>query len=120
MAWYTVPLDTTPEQEIDITLDMGDEALDLTLHLTYNTEGDFWRMDIRRQEDDEILIANLPMLTGEYPAADLLGQFQYLGIGSAVILKLSDDVISDYPDLESFGTEFALFWYDGQDDESGE
>ena len=120
MAWYTIPLDSSPEQEIDITLDRGDEAIDLTLHLTYNTEYDFWRMDISRQEDDERLITGLPPLSGEYPAADLMGQFQHFGIGTFVVMKMSNDVISDYPDLDGLGTEFVLFWSDGQDGEGDE
>lgn len=114
MAWGTVPLDSYPDQEIDIVVDVDDEtAVDLILHFSYNSEGDFWHLDITRADSGEMLLSNAPMLTGEYPAADLLGQFQHLGIGSAVIVRMTDGIDLDYPNLDTLGTDFLLVWGGG-------
>ena len=113
MAWYKIPLDPEDEQRFDITLDIAGESVDLNLHLRYNSEGDFWSMDIAQASDGTMLISNMPLLTGEYPAADILGQFQHLGLGSSVVIKTTDETVLDYPNLESLGTDFVLMWGSG-------
>lgn len=115
MAWYEIPLDTTPDQEFNITVEVGEENVDLLLHLRYNTEGDFWHMDVSDGNSQEMLISGVPLLTGEYPAGDILRQFAYVGIGQAAVLKLTDGAEGDFPDIENLGTDYVLVW--GKDDE---
>lgn len=115
MAWYEIPLDPTLDQEFNVTVEVGEENVDLLLHLRYNTEGDFWRMDISDGNSQEMLICNVPMLTGEYPAADILEQFEYVGIGQAIVLKVSDAAAGDFPNIENLGTDYILVW--GKEDE---
>lgn len=115
MAWYEIPLDTTPDQKFNVTVEVGEENVSLILHLSYNTEGDFWRMDVTNVDTEEMLISHVPLLTGEYPAADILEQFNYVGIGQAVILKLTNGAEGDFPNIDNLGTDFILVW--GKDDE---
>lgn len=115
MAWYEIPLDTTPDQQFNVTVQVGEENVSLILHLRYNTEGDFWHMDITNAETEEMLIAHVPLLTGEYPAADILEQFEYIGIGSVIILKMTDAAEGDFPNLDNLGTDYVLYW--GREDE---
>lgn len=115
MAWHEIPLDTYPNQEFRITVEVGEENVDLILHLQYNTEGDFWRMDISDGNTGDMLISGVPLLTGEYPSADLLQQFEYVGIGSAIVLKMTETAAGDYPDIENLGTDYILVW--GTEDE---
>lgn len=110
MAWHEIPLDTTPNQEFRVTIGVEDNNIPLIIHLSYNTEGDFWHMDISDGSTSEMLIANVPLVTGEYPAADLLRQFQYLGLGTAVILPITDKTLSDRPGLADLGADFVLVW----------
>ena len=46
MAWNEIPLDPTPDQEFRVTVAVGDENKPLVIRLRYNTEGEFWRMDV--------------------------------------------------------------------------
>lgn len=111
MAWYEIPLDATPDQEISVTVSVGENNIPLTLRLRYNTEGEFWRMDVT-DKAGKMLLSNVPMLVGENQAADILRQFAYLGIGSAIILPLTDARSSDSPDFINLSTDFVLVWGD--------
>ena len=115
MAWYEIPLDTTPDQEFSVTVSVGDENIPLILHLRYNTEGEYWRMDISNKTG-KMLIAIVPMLTGQGMSCDILRQFGYMGIGSAIILPVTDERDSDSPNIINLGTDFVLIW--GKEDEA--
>lgn len=115
MAWYEIELDTTPDQEFTVAVEVGEEVVNLIIRLRYNTEGDFWHMDISDGNTLEMLISNAPLLTGEFPSGDLLKQFEYVGIGQAAILKVTDGAKGDFPNLENLGTDYVLVW--GKEDE---
>lgn len=117
MSWNIVPLETYPDQVIHVTVPAqnGNNA-QLILHLRYNTEGDFWHMDISDSQEN-LLVTGVPLLTGGYPAANILNQFDYLGIGSAVILNMTEATEADIPGLADLGTDFVLIWGDGDVDE---
>lgn len=110
MAWHVIPLDTTPDQEFDVSVDVGGENIYLLLHLRFNTEGQFWKMDVSDGKTRKMLISGVPLVTGEYPSADLMRQFQHLGIGSAVIVQNSDLTEENIPGLFDLGTDFLLLW----------
>ncbi len=115
MAWHVIPLDTTPDQEFDVTVDVGGNNVYLVLHLRFNTEGEFWRMDITDGRTRKMLLSGAPLLTGEYPAADLLRQFQHFGIGNAIIVKSTDITYDDIPGLFDLGSDFLLLWGETDD-----
>ena len=110
MAYHIIPLDTTPDQQFNVTVEAGGENIPLILRLRYNTEGEFWHMDVSDGRSGEALIANVPLVTGKYPAANLLRQAAHLGLGAAVILPVSEVTRGDIPDLSNLGTDFALCW----------
>lgn len=110
MAWYEIPLDPNPDQQFNITVTVGEENVGLILHLRYNTEGEFWHMDVSDGSTEEMLLSNVPLLTGEYPAADILRQFEYIGIGQAIVLKVTDGASGDFPNLDNLGSDYILVW----------
>ncbi len=112
MAWHEIPLDTTPDQEFNVSVDVNGKNVYLRLHLRYNTEGEFWKMDVSDGRTWEMLIAGVPLLTGEYPSADLMKQFKHLGLGTALIVRNTDAVEHDIPDLTDLGSDFLLIWGD--------
>ena len=112
MAWNEIPLDTTPDQEIHITVEVNKENIPLILRLRYNTEGEFWRMDVSDGTTAKMLVSNVPLLTGEYPAANLLRQFEHIGIGAAMIVKATEQTERDIPGISDLGTDFVLVWGD--------
>lgn len=57
------------------------------------------------------LIDGVPLVSGSYPAANLLRQYQYLNIGSAYIVPVSDNQIGR-PDFDELGADYYLVWSD--------
>lgn len=113
MAWHQIPLDTTPDQEFHITVEANGQNIPLILHLRYNTEGLFWKMDVSDGKTGKMLICGVPLVTGEYPAADILRPFAYLGIGSAMVLNVTEMTAGNIPGLFDLGTDFILIWGSG-------
>lgn len=113
MSYHVIQLDTTPDQEFHITVEVDGENIPLIMHLRYNTEGLFWRMDISDGRTGELLICGLPLVTGDYPAADLMRQFQHMGIGSALIVPVTDKTAGNIPGIHDLGTDFVLLWGSG-------
>ena len=58
------------------------------------------------------LIDALPIMVGEYPAANLLEQFGYMNLGSAVVVKEGDLQGAENPDNTNLGSEYYLVWGD--------
>jgi hypothetical protein len=60
----------------------------------------------------DVLIDAIPLMRGEFPAANLLEQYSYMNIGSATIVhhgKLPPDA---NPNDTNLGAEFYLVWGD--------
>lgn len=110
MAWQYIPLSPIPDQEFSVTVKANGKNIPLILHLRFNTEGEFWHVDISDGRTGKMLLSNQPLVTGEYPAADRLGQFRHLGIGSMLVLKNTNETEADIPGLEDLGTDFLLIW----------
>lgn len=67
-------------------------------------------MSISDHNTGKTLISSLPLLPGEFPAADLLSQHNYLNIGSAFLLSVTND--DSMPTFESLGKEHLVVWSD--------
>ena len=113
MVIRQIPLTADPNQVFAVSLPVNGRNLDLILELRYNTEAGYWTMDVFDNKHNPLLAA-IPMLTGMHPSADLLGQYQYLGIGSAVIVP-SGHTTSGQPNDQNLGTEFFLLWGDNSE-----
>lgn len=112
MAWHVIPLDTTPDQEFYVSVDVNGRNVYLYLHIRYNTEGNFWKMDVSDGTTREMLISGVPLVTGLRPSADLMKQFHHFGIGSALIVPNTNASEYDIPGFFDLGTDFLLVWGD--------
>lgn len=106
-----VPLSTAPNQTMAVSLSVNGVSLLVKLNLRYNEMAQYWVMDIS-DSDGNVMVANIPLLTGVFPAANILGQFGYLEIGNAYVLDISNDDARDYPNALDLGTSFLLLWGD--------
>lgn len=107
-----IPLDNSPDQSFLTTVSVDGNNLKLKLRLRFNTTSNYWVMSITDPKTGNLLIDNIPLLTGGYPAADLLGQYKYLGLGSAMIINAGNSSL-DSPDENSFANgDFLLAWGD--------
>jgi hypothetical protein len=110
MAYKIIPLTTAPSQSIAITLPINGKNITLGLTVRYNSIANYWIMAIS-DNDGNLLLDSLPLVPGEYPAADILGQYQYLDIGSAFIVNASNSGL-DIPNDVSLGVDHFLLWGD--------
>ena len=110
MSYKIVPLTTDPNQSLSITLPINGENITLGLVIRYNLVANYWVMAVS-DSNGNLLIDSLPLVTGEYPAADILGQYEYLGIGSAFVVNVSN-LDEDVPTDTTLGTDFYLMWGD--------
>lgn len=106
-----IPVTSNPNQLIKTTLNVDGKNLSLQIGLTFNEIAGYWIMQIVNPTNNEILLDSIPLVTGEYPAANLLGQHSYLEIGSAFIINVANSDL-DYPDANTLGSDFVLAWGD--------
>lgn len=106
-----VPVSNAPNHTMTVNLSVNGAQLVLGLIFNYNEMVQYWVMSIA-DANNNILIADLPLLTGVWPAANLLSQYQYMNIGSAYILDNSNSDALDYPNSQTLGTDFLLLWSD--------
>jgi len=109
---YTIPLTSDPNQTFRCTIPIEGNNLTLLFKLRYNSESEYWAMTLTDGQTNEMLVDSVPLLAGEYPAANLLEQYAYLNIGSAVIVKMNPDAEGANPGPDNLGTDFKLIWSD--------
>ena len=106
--YYQIPISSAGPQMLEFSVPVGGENIAVSMDVRYNTEGNFWRVDIRDGITGSDLIGSLPLLCGEKAAANLLRQVAYLGLGEMIILPMVDHPDSDRPVGDNLGTDFLL------------
>ena len=109
---YVIPLTTAPNQTFTCTIPIDGENRRLVFALRYNSVAEYWCMTIHDPELRRTLVDSLPILTGQYPAADLLEQVRYLGLGSATIVEVGPTDPGANPDDSNLGASYQLVWGD--------
>jgi hypothetical protein len=92
-----------------VPLSVNNSTFTLNLVVSYNAMAGYWQLAIS-DVNGGLLIASVPLITGWYPAANVLTQYQYLQIGSAYLLNTGGAAM-DYPDQTSL-SQFSLVWGD--------
>jgi hypothetical protein len=109
-----VPL-STKNQTLEVSLNIDDSVITLALDIRFNRTANYWALKITNPITGEILLDSIPLLTGSIGAANILGQYRYLKIGSLYLIK-TGNVSDDYPTEENLGTDFLLLWGDTPDE----
>ena len=94
-----------------VTLVVDGAQLTLNLAIAFSDMAGYWLMTISDQYGN-LILDSIPLVTGGYPAANLLAQYVYLRIGSCYIINATGDLTMDYPDQNSLGSVFQLVWSD--------
>lgn len=110
MSDQIIPLTSQPNQSFSVTLQVDGAALTLNLVLAWSEMAGYWVMSIF-DSNNNLLLDSLPLITGWYPAGNILAQYGYLKIGSAFVLNEGNSD-SDYPGRADLGTNFVLLWGD--------
>ncbi len=103
-----VPITNAPNQAIRVTLAINGKSLTLSLRLYYNVSLQCWLMDIADQFGSPI-VSSVPLLTGVWPAANILVPYDHLKIGSAFVINQSGSQ-QDRPNDSNLGNDFLLLW----------
>jgi hypothetical protein len=106
--YQIIPLTNDPNKTLQTTVEVNNTNITLKLVFHYNEMAKYWCMSIINS-DNTLLIDSLPLVTGVYPSANLLGQYSYLGIGSAYLIKTTQSTL-DYADDNTLGNTFQLVW----------
>jgi len=110
MADQLVSVTSQPYQYLTAQLEVDGQALTLNLVVYWHYMSGYWLVDVYAAQGD-LLLSGVPLITGAYPAANLLGQQVYLSIGAAVIINQSSGQ-QDYPGINTLGSQFSLLWGD--------
>jgi len=111
MSFKTIPLTPSPDQTFKITIPVDGKNLKLKLRVRFNSAANYWVMSVYGASSNTLILDSIPLLTGKYPAGDLLGQYRHLGLGSATIINTGNSMM-DSPDSTNLGTDFILTWGD--------
>ena len=103
---YVIPLTLDPDQNFKCTIPVNNLNLSLFFRVRFNTIANYWTLSVSDSKGN-ILIDNIPLVTG----VDLLGQFGYMGIGSAMIIN-TGNASTDSPIDTNINSEFVLMWGD--------
>jgi len=103
--YQEIPLDSTPGQSFTITLSVDNKNVSYGFFLRWNDIAKYWTMDILVEGVQKL--TGIPLLVNQ----NLLGQYQYLQIGSAYLIRVSDNQ-NEQPDDTNLGTDFILVWGD--------
>ena len=105
-----VPVTCGPNQKFAVSLSVDGSTLTLNLALHYNEIAHYWAMTIS-DANNNLLVDGVPLVTGNFPACNLLRQQSYLAIGSAYVINQSG-TSGGVPDNTNLGTEYLLWWSD--------
>lgn len=111
MTYARIPLTTAPNQTLNCKVTVGGKNISLRLFLRYLDVYEYWVMDIIDQTTGVAILTALPLVPGNYPAANILDSYEYLGLGNAYLLKASD-TSQEYPDNTTLGNIWVLAWGD--------
>lgn len=106
-----VPLDNSPNQVFSVTLTVDGKPLLLNCILRYNEIAKYWVLTIF-DKNNSLLLDSIPLVTGNNPACNILGQFTYLNIGALYVINQSGTTLRNYPDNTDLGADFVLIWGD--------
>jgi hypothetical protein len=109
MALQQISLSNQPNQTMTVQLVVDGNPLTLNLNIFYSYIAGYWMMNIS-DANGNLLLSNIPLVTGAYPAANFLSQYGYLKIGSAYLLN-TGATSNDFPDSFELD-QFILVWGD--------
>ena len=105
-----VQVNNSPNQSLRVTLTINGGTQTFRLRLVYNQVAPWWSLDIS-DDSGNPLVLGIPLLTGVWPAANVLAPYDYMRIGSLYVINQTG-AKTDWPDDTNLGTAFTLLWDD--------
>lgn len=114
MNYQTVPLTTALNQTMQLNLTVDGNPLTLNIAVNWSVSAGQWLISIADAANN-LLISNIPLVTGVYPAANILSQYGYMRIGSLWLLATGQNALGTptaAPTADNLTTAFTLLWGD--------
>lgn len=105
-----IAVTTAPNWQSAVALTVDGATLVLNLAIHYNEVAHYPVLSVS-DVNDNLLVDSVPMITGNYPACNILKQQAYLGIGSAYLINVTGTPGGN-PDNTNLGTGYLLWWGD--------
>jgi hypothetical protein len=103
-----IPINNSPYQQIQVALNTYNGTLTLNLIVSYNEVGNWWVMQIFDQNYNALL-SDIPLLTGYWPAANILAPWFWMNIGTATVIA-NQGGYGDWPGINGWGNGWLLLW----------
>jgi hypothetical protein len=110
MSAQALSFDPGPNKTLAATLNVDGSNLSLLLTFRFNEVAQYWVLTIFSKTQNAIILDSIPLITAGYPAANILRQYSYLGIGSLYLLNMSG--VDGEPNESNLGTDFVIIWSD--------
>lgn len=105
-----IPLNPAPNQKFQTKVPIDGCNKTLGFEVWYNDIAGYWTMNIKN-EQGEYLLSSIPLVPGADEAVNILGQYEYLSIGSAYLIP-AQTVKEEWPDDVTLGVNWYLVWGD--------
>ena len=86
-------------------------SIRLSFYVRFSEVAGYWLIDIGNATTGLPLVASVPLIPGNYPSANILGQYSYLAIGSAYVVNITN-TDEEWPSETTLGTDWQLWWSD--------
>ena len=106
MSAQIVNLNNAPNQLMAVSLQLSGKTVRVQVELSWNRIGSFWVASVYDQAGNP-LVTSLPLLTGDWPAGNLMAPFDYLGIGTWCMIN-QNGAATDWPNAQNLGVGFVL------------
>lgn len=110
MSAQIIPLTNSPNQSLQVSLAINGGTLTLNLTFSYNEIAQFWAMGVFDSNYNP-LVSAVPLLTGQWPGANVLAPYEHLKIGAAYVIA-QNGAQSPWPTSSDLGSQFYLLWSD--------
>jgi hypothetical protein len=109
--YQLIPLSTDPNQTFVVPLNIDNSVKDQLLTLRYNEIAGYWVMTLY-DVNGNIILDSVALVTGNAPAGNILGQYAYMGLGSAYVVNASSVGVPNFPNSQDLGSDYVLIWGD--------
>lgn len=111
---YRIPLNTAPNQTFTCVIPVNGKNIRFTFFLSYNPIAKYWQLTLSKTLTNEVIVANLPILSSTFRFYDIFAQLGYKNVGKCMIYN-KDGELRSMPDDTNLGTAYEMLWGDNDD-----